>query len=114
VTAVDNAGNESAWSAGFPLGSPACSDGPPPVPRGLKLLVAKGTATLQWSGTSGVVYQVESAPSPSGPWIPVDVPTTSFAVTNIIGNSGKIFRVGLFTNTPAYVANYQINRNDLN
>src|SRR5205823_643200 len=71
VSSVDNAGNESAQSAELSVTTPACAA---PGPRDLKISVSSGKAALQWSGIPGVLYQLERASGPSGPWSPVDAP----------------------------------------
>ena len=67
---------------------------------------------LQWSGTPGVLYQVENAVNFGAPWAPVDAPTTSFVSTNLACDPTRMYRVALFTNTPAYLANYSLNSRD--
>src|SRR5205823_14350521 len=58
------------------------------------------------TGSIGAQYQLERALTLSGPWIPVDAPTLTFGVTNIIADSACVYRVGIWTNTPAYLADY--------
>src|SRR5436190_17902104 len=71
----------------------------------LRLVLNGGTVMLTWTGSSGVVYQVEGASSPAGPWLSIGAPTTNFTVTTVISAPSQVFRVGIFTNTTEYVAN---------
>src|SRR4029078_13136353 len=71
----------------------------------LKLSVSGGTVVLQWNGTSGVLYQAESAPAVIGPCHAGGEPTTDSAVTNVIAAPSQMYRVAVFTNTTQYVAN---------
>src|SRR5215472_2469189 len=78
----------------------------------VKLSFSGQVATVQWSGTPGVPYQVESASTPTGPWSPVDIPTTSTSVNSLAVQPSAFYRVAVFTNTPSYLANYSANIND--
>src|SRR5690348_8781348 len=82
------------------------------VAGNLKIAVSNGKAGLQWSGTAGARYQVECAPALGGPWTPVDAATAAFAATNYAAGSAGFYRVALFTNTAAYLANYLTNSMD--
>jgi hypothetical protein len=71
----------------------------------LRLTLSNGTAVLTWTGSLGVPYQAEGAPSLAGPWQLVGVPTTNFMVSTVVSGPSQLFRVGIFTNTTEYVAN---------
>jgi len=109
VSAVDYAGNESASSPILMLVGPDCSVA---APGNFTISFADNKAVLRWSGTTGVLYQVESAHDPMGPWLPTDAPTAAFTTTNHALLPVSVFRVALFTNTPAYLANYPVNSRD--
>jgi len=114
VSAVDNANNESALSGAVGVTTPGCSSSATPA-RNLKLTRSGETAILQWSGTTGCLYQAECSLSLSGPWVPVDAPTTSFSVMSVAPlQPSAVYRVALFTNTAKYLANVTVNQNDKN
>ena len=78
----------------------------------LSLSVNGGTAILSWTGTPGVLYQVEGAPTLGADWQAIGSPTTDFAVTNVLIAPAQLYRVGIFTNTTQYVANAVKNAGD--
>ncbi len=111
VSSVDNAGNESAPSNPLNVTTPSC---PAQPATNLRISVSDRKAQLQWSGTSGVGYQLQCSTALNGPWAPVDAPTTNFAVTNIALGSACVYRVAIWTNSPYYLANALVNGKDRN
>ena len=109
VRAVDTGGRESASSASIFVIVPVC----PVLPASnLQIEVQDNLANVRWNGTPGTLYQAECAPGFFGPWMRIDAPTATFAATNIAVMSSSIYRVAIFTNTPAYLANYVTNQAD--
>src|SRR5258706_6837068 len=80
----------------------------------LKLSVSGNTAVLRWTGTPGVLYQAEGRTSLGASWQGVGLPTTHFAVTNILNFPMMFYRVGIFTNTTTYTANTARKAGDTN
>jgi fibronectin type 3 domain-containing protein len=112
VSAVDNALNESVISSLVYGTTPACAQVAGPA-TGLHLsFLNSGQIALNWSGTTGALYQAECALGISGPWEPVDAPTLNFGVNAFAQSPLSVYRVALFTNTPAYVSNVVANNGD--
>jgi len=109
VSAVDAASNSSQLSTPLEVTIPSCAASPA---TNLRIVISNSKVGLQWSGSPGALYQVESTIAFGSPWFPVDGPTASFASTNHLCDPASMFRVAVFTNTPAYLANSLINRLD--
>ena len=107
VSALDNATNESAPSAGVSVTTPAASPA-----TDLRISVSGGNVVLNWAGTTGALYQAQSAASFWGPWSPMDAPTTNCTATSLAVQPNSAYRVAVFTRTPAYNSNSVTNRND--
>jgi fibronectin type 3 domain-containing protein len=110
VSAVDAAYNSSALSTSFDVTIPSCAAS---SATNLRIVISNRKVGLQWSGSAGALYQVESTIAFGTPWTPVDGPTASFASTNHLCDPANMFRVALFTNTAAYLANYSVNSMDI-
>jgi chitodextrinase len=107
VNSMDNAGNLSALTTPVPVLTPACAA------SNLRLTRSGEIAMLQWSGTTGCLYQAECSTALPAAWVIVDAPTTNFGVTSVApALPAAIYRVALFTNTPNYLANVVVNQND--
>src|SRR5262249_38818476 len=109
VSAVDGASNPSSQSGPLDVTIPSCASSPA---SNLRIFISNGKVGLQWSGTPGALYQVEDAVTFGAPWGPVDAPTTAFASTNLACDPTRMYRVALFTNSPAYLVNYITNTRD--
>ncbi len=114
VNAADNANNVSSLSTSDTVATPAVPAAAAAAASNVRLTLSGTTAGLQWSGTPGVLYQAQCATDLLGPWVPVDAPTTTFAVRSLAFQPSAIYRVALFTNTTAYLANAPINLKDIN
>jgi hypothetical protein len=111
VNAVDNQGNQSAQATAVAV-TPSCPI-PPAAPASNLTINLNGTTNqIQWTGTPGAPYQVQCSPGLGGPWVPVDAPTTTFGVNSLAVSDQGMYRVALFTNTPAYLANAAVNMAD--
>jgi hypothetical protein len=109
VSAVDTLGRESAQSQSFTVLTSVC---PATPPRNVRIHLQGNHAIVQWDGSSDAQYQLECSPGFFGPWVPVDVPTRNLSITNLALQASSIYRVALFTNTPAYLANFAVNQTD--
>jgi hypothetical protein len=64
------------------------------------LQVQNGTATVNWQG-GGTTNQLQSAPTPTGPWQNVGQPTTASTTTVPVSGPAGFFRVMTVTDPPA-------------
>src|ERR1051325_6219309 len=87
---------------------PACAVVPTPLTVA-QVKPENGRVKVNWTGPDGVLFQLEGAPSISGPWQPVDAPTTNLTTTNVITDSMTMYRVSNYTNTTTYQVNGSTN-----
>src|ERR1041385_4472300 len=66
--------------------------------------VQNGNVIVRWQG--GGTNQLQSAPTPNGPWQDVDIPTTGFSGTNVMTQPSAFYRDMTIVNNTAAASDY--------